>query len=315
MRVRRDLPARRQAFTLVELLTVIVIIGILAGLVTAVAIRARAKAKEAAVRTEIAQLETALEAYKFKYGEYPPDFTFVSHQDPSLRGIGRKAILRHLRSTFPRYLPPDDGAAWKRFSDDLRNYYHFDPGALDPAAALVFWLGGLPEVLPGPGEKWGPAGFHADPQNPFKPGQPRTEPFFDFSADRLAPWNPGPESFRFTPPYIDGAPYVYFRARRDTTSGRFEYGIATGSTPETFAVCQCQHGSNGTCVPYLQRPWSIGGPEPWYQPKKYQIITAGMDNVFGDMRLLRVLPSGDLSNFDLDNITNFAPGRLEDEIR
>ena len=64
----------RKAFTLVELLVVITIIGILTGLVTAAAVAARRRAKIATVVMEVKQLESACQAYKEKFGEYPPDF-------------------------------------------------------------------------------------------------------------------------------------------------------------------------------------------------------------------------------------------------
>ena len=85
---RRPPPATRRAFTLIEMLTVIVIIGILASLITAAAIRAAPAVKNFAVRKEISDLQQALEAYKIKYSEYPPDFAFhwslnaTLHRDP-----------------------------------------------------------------------------------------------------------------------------------------------------------------------------------------------------------------------------------------
>ena len=53
---------RPSAFTLVEMLVVISIIGILAGLVTAAAVVARKRAKIAVVVLELNQLDTALKA-------------------------------------------------------------------------------------------------------------------------------------------------------------------------------------------------------------------------------------------------------------
>ncbi len=61
------------AFTLIELLVVISIIGLLAGMVVGLAPIATTKLKESAVRAELQQLITLIEAYKTKYGVYPPD--------------------------------------------------------------------------------------------------------------------------------------------------------------------------------------------------------------------------------------------------
>ncbi|MDO4570451.1 MAG: type II secretion system protein [Planctomycetia bacterium] len=63
----------RQGFTLVELLTVIIIIAILAGMVTGAVGYAVTSVKQAAIRAEIGSLEQALNAYKADIGEYPPD--------------------------------------------------------------------------------------------------------------------------------------------------------------------------------------------------------------------------------------------------
>ncbi len=65
---------RAAGFTLVEMLVVITIIGILAGLVIPAVVVAMRKAKEATIVMEISQLDMALKAYKEKFGEYPPDF-------------------------------------------------------------------------------------------------------------------------------------------------------------------------------------------------------------------------------------------------
>src|ERR1700730_7394489 len=62
----------RRAFTLLELLIVIAIIGLLVSLVTAAVMRALAKGRETQNRIEIGQLETALEQFKTRFGVYPP---------------------------------------------------------------------------------------------------------------------------------------------------------------------------------------------------------------------------------------------------
>lgn len=61
------------AFTLIELLTVISIIAVLAGLVVGLAPAASVRMKEARVRGELASLVTTIEAYKARFGVYPPD--------------------------------------------------------------------------------------------------------------------------------------------------------------------------------------------------------------------------------------------------
>lgn len=63
---------RAGAFTLIELLVVIAIIGIIAALIANLAGKAATSRKIARVRTELVQLETAIESYKEKKGFFPP---------------------------------------------------------------------------------------------------------------------------------------------------------------------------------------------------------------------------------------------------
>src|SRR5437868_2379652 len=63
---------RRQGFTMVELLVVIVVIGILASLISAVVIRGLRQGRIVSNRVDISQIELALEQFKNRYGFYPP---------------------------------------------------------------------------------------------------------------------------------------------------------------------------------------------------------------------------------------------------
>ena len=155
---KTDRRGRPAGFTLVELLTVIVIIGILVGLTTGVVIGARTRAAQAGIAMEISNMDTALRAYADKYGEFPPDFMGINST------AGRNLVLRHLARVFPRYVPGEvrgnstSTVPWTRTSyNDLASLHQLQSSHravtrgttmgmkaefLDPASALVFWLGG-----------------------------------------------------------------------------------------------------------------------------------------------------------------------------
>jgi prepilin-type N-terminal cleavage/methylation domain-containing protein len=61
----------RRAFTLIELLAVIAIIGILAGITFGVSKGVRERAAISQCRSELAALSQALESYKKQFGDYP----------------------------------------------------------------------------------------------------------------------------------------------------------------------------------------------------------------------------------------------------
>jgi general secretion pathway protein G len=72
-RSREDQNLFERGFTLVELLIVIVILGILAGIVVFAVGNLSSNAKTNACSTEKSTISTALEAYKANTGSYPAD--------------------------------------------------------------------------------------------------------------------------------------------------------------------------------------------------------------------------------------------------
>ncbi len=73
----------KDGFTLIELLVVIAIIAILASLVVGLSGMAGRKSTESRVKAELEAIKTAIEAYKEKFGHYPPD----NPDTPILNGL------------------------------------------------------------------------------------------------------------------------------------------------------------------------------------------------------------------------------------
>jgi len=360
-----DRKTARSGFTLVEMLVVIVIIGILVGLTAAALGPVRIAVRNAAINAEIDQLDMALENYKNEHDEYPPTFIDLNivnelGADPTYiarQADARNAIIRHLRRAFPRYEPgrirnataspnPDglpsiaggDGDTFDEFANDV--WYNsgrtIDPRYFDPASALAFWLGGMPESYVAGGQ-WIPAGFHSDPEMPFKFGTPRNEPLFKFDPERIVisethyskPWDntsiPAFRYLRYRPDHVE-APYVYLRARRRGANWQYCAESDPGGTPVPYAYYHAIVDGNldNICVAYRD----VQTPPYWRAHEKYQIIAAGLDGQFGTLpprippddpagtAQHRVTESGvNFSEFDYDNLANFCGGAtLEDEI-
>jgi prepilin-type N-terminal cleavage/methylation domain-containing protein len=170
-------------FTLVELLVVIAIIGILVGMtVTGIAF-ARRSAASAQISMEVSQLAQAVEDYRLKYGDYPPDFSDVA------------VVKRHFRKAFPKILNSEIALienAMLRFvpTDALGN---LTVNGVDRAEALVFCLGGFSEdpqkPFTGKGGplQWVPVGTSTDltDANNYGYNTDRTNKIFDFNVGRL----------------------------------------------------------------------------------------------------------------------------------
>lgn len=224
----------RKAFTLVEMLVVIVILGILAALVSGAAVGAMRAARQGKIVLEINALASGLEAYKLKYGEYPPNFTDSSNLDAAA------AISRHFRKAFPRI----DATELTKL-----------PTSLSADEAIVFWLGG----------------FSANPQFPLTgPGGPmcpqvdqrRTSPLFQFEEGRLTRTRPGdsdPDVFfsYHHPGFVQ--PYIYFDTSRDIP------GAYNGITP-----IQDDHGH--AVEPHTFQILSAGLDDDWGDPTKQPIF-------------------------------------------
>ncbi len=213
--------ARRGAFTIIELMIVVVIIGILVGLTAPALMRAFGTARDAQVRTEISQLEQAITAFKTTYGVEPPSriVLFEAHADGADAGgndwddvtsYGISGEVARSRAIIRRIWPQFDFTTQHHatnFNRDLNgNNNATDVIVLNAAECLVFFLGG------GRDAAGGLIGFSKNPTRPFSTGGGREGPFFEFKLERIVPNTP---PFTTLPVYLDAypgqiRPYLYF---------------------------------------------------------------------------------------------------------
>ena len=323
---------RLHGFTLVELLVVITIIGILVGLTIPAVIYVRVIAKQAAVTLDLKQLEMACQAYKEKFGEYPPDFAGVYLSSPE-GDAPRAAVMRHLAKAFPRYQPGIPAGlgntGWQGFLDDVQAGWGINTGTgLTPATSLTFWLGGKPQWIdPSDSTKGirGFSGFCANPANPFDISTSRIKPFYEFALTRLnllsgglVYWPQGAEGNKTT------APIVYFRAE----NGNY----TRNGNPVDGSLSNVKNIDGSLCPAIDTRLSNINGlynydgslPNPvysWINPRSFQIFSSGLDVLYSspqgstlELGVCLAFPTGE--NYDpvgqtYDDITNFSDGTLE----
>ncbi len=275
-------------FTLLELLIVMTIISVLIALLLPAINGARRSARDTQVRTEIGQIETALSAFKAKYGQYPPSsiklYVGVANwnTDPESKAVIRSFWPEFDFATLVADLPwPDTGAVGT---------------PLYGAECLVFFLGGVNDAP----ASFNLIGFSKDPSNPFsRAGTNRDRPLIEFDASRLA-FNP---NLTYLDP-LNGQtnPYIYMSS---------DDGRGYDATDFNGAMTEV----------YLQN-----GTKAW-KNESYQIISPGQDGAYGyggvfntkqaDTALIingdingDSVPDGIDRSAERDNITNFHSSRL-----
>lgn len=340
--------AVRQGFTLVEMLVVIAIIGVIAGLVTVAASRALTYAKKMVIVTDFTQLDMALKAYKDKYGEYPPDGTdYQTNYDPNT-GIPN-TFKRHFSRVF------DKANLYDELHLLAQNYkLKCDPANgvgevqsffknLGPDTSLAFWLGGMQEddysqvATKNPKSRF--VGFSTNKIHPLSDnGSSRLPLWYEFDTTRITDPTGAAVSNTIFRQYKGNVnvtqPYVYFRAELNQQPWEYTNWSINTRPVKSFGNAKPYFDTTQTTATL---PGNLIMPGRWVNPTSYQLLFCGFDGTFGsgncyptgktpppnklpppyDPNLL-FYPYKPIANptdsSQYDDITNFAGGAIEDKI-
>jgi type II secretory pathway pseudopilin PulG len=241
----------------VELLVVIGIIAVLAGLVTPAVMRAQASARNAAIKAEIDMLHMAIMNYKNEYGSFPPCSTGTTGF------TGSDVASRHLLRLFPRMSSAATAATQAQRLSYL-NSGTSTTNQIQPESALTLWL----------------YGFNDNPSQPVYSVVSGSilsrKKLYDFDTSRISQ-----ADFSYAPSGKALSDYVYI----DNTA----YGtIGVGATIPTRILTSGTY--YGLRQPASAAPTVFNNPEqPPFNPDTFQILCAGRDEIFGN--------DDDLSNF------------------
>ena len=320
------------------MLVVIAIIAILAALITPAVAGALWSARQTKIKVELDQLASGMEAFKAKYGSYPPTNLTCSS------GVANANLQSFVARAFPRYSLRWAGSLGAQIAGDLTNQ-GVDTTNYNPQAALVFWL----------------AGQSPDVTDPFGAGTTSNgtlpvitrSSFFQFDTTRLvysntikgtsigtvavlstSPMAPV-GNLMYNAPYGNAA-YAYFdytsygtvptnglgtagnySSTVSNTVGPIYAPCTSGSSVTGISLTTALSNGTGLVSPYFgdaNNNGIIDNGELFCKPQSFQIISAGQDGLFGPATsptgtYFSLYPIGvgyDSAGADNDNITNFC---------
>jgi len=261
---------KRSAFTLVEMVVVLLIIAILVSLTWSVVMNVNVKVTEAQTRTEISELAVALQAFMSDYG--------LSDPPPSKLILNETSPLSTPSAPFLQKVFGKNLGYGQAFVDWNGDGSPNGPWILGGEQCLVFYLGGIPNTAAvAKGLPPAPQGFSTNNINPalIPPGTKTKGPYFQFVSSRLVPASGG--FFYYEDPWqakTGHMPYVYFSSNGNNNGYNY-----TDCNTIVFTDALGLHNP----LPYwtAQSPVAPFLPTAYTNSNTFQIISAGKDGKFG----------------------------------
>jgi prepilin-type N-terminal cleavage/methylation domain-containing protein len=303
----------RSGFTLVELLIVIAIVAIIAGLLYAGLSAAIRSSRNSILAAEIHQVGEALEQFKAKHRVYP-----IDHRIP-------EKLDAFVMQAYPRA----DAKGIEAFKRALENRTGAEPGqrkTINQTEALVLYLAFMSknprdpyrfatimanDLLVGHSGSYDPSWKNRVPDD--------LDVLYQFPEGTLVDhdFDGFPE---FVQKFTGGRPLIYFDARVYQSDISVNNGVALATN---VLVGEPAIGEEGLAIAYASSYDSVNNRFTFYNPKSYQLICAGQDGRFGihyTTQAPHPLNSPVLhSSFpavaprfpqdDEDNLTNFTDGK------
>jgi prepilin-type N-terminal cleavage/methylation domain-containing protein len=294
--------SRNSAFTLVELLIVIAIIGILASLATVGVMKVLERSKMVAARIEVSQLEAAVSAAKLDLGNLDAlpsrirlAYSYSNFQSPTQLG-GESASDFALRVSTWETIKKAFGKTittpvfnWRGVGNAPSSTIPFV--TLEGMEAYVFWLGGIPEN----GRFTGFAADRTDPTASEALKSKRKGPYYDFDTTRIngsfASGKVGyNNSYGGAYAYISNKDYDYFTMYPlNGINGIYPYRNSNNPV------------SNAIYTPFYTS-------SSYYNTKTFQIISSGQDQSFGSGGYYQ--PPLVIGSAGYDDLSNFSSTQL-----
>ena len=289
---------KRNAFTLTELMIVIVIIGILVGISSPFIFAAMRTAKEFTITNEIVQLDAAVQRFETKHGFFPPAIGPGLEID-TMSSTGQADFLRYLNRIAPNHAERGAG---------LASWWEEVGRKLEGDSSLVFWLSGLCTSKQYPLSGNAAIANSSTPLAPYNANKDFNDMdlgvtidrdvFFEFTSGRLVDSPAGIAGIKsYNQPEGKGDALAY------------RYRDSKSYTPSDLTAAALAY--------HVEEP---GGTIVFFNPGTFQIICPGMDGqitrqtdqsmVVTDTVALS-MPSANADPEQDDNITNFANGRLD----